>query len=75
MENNVKPIKSAEEVEQEIRSNYQKKLILKDYVIPVPNFLNDGWMSETGYFYSHKYFQNIIWQVWEWGKVILIQRS
>ena len=47
MENNVKPIKSAEEVEQEIRSDYQKKLILKDYVIPDPNFLNDGWMSEV----------------------------
>ena len=47
MENNVKPIKSDEEVEQEIRSDYQKKLILKDYVISDPNFLNDGWMSEV----------------------------
>ena len=46
MENNVKPVKTAEEVEVEIQTEYSRKLIVGDQQIPDPFVLKDGWLSE-----------------------------
>eukprot|EP00795_Rhopilema_esculentum_P010036 gene10036-biopygen12701 len=44
-ENDVKPIETAEEIEQEMQDEYMRKLVFKDYVIPDPFHL-DGWLTE-----------------------------
>ena len=45
-ENNVKPIKSAAEVQVDLRNEYQAKLLLGDYLVPDPYHLKEGWLSE-----------------------------
>ena len=45
-ENNVKPIKSAAEVQVDLRNEYQVKLLLGDYLVPDPYHLKEGWLSE-----------------------------
>ena len=45
VENNVQPVKSATEIEEEIRMEYQYKLKL-DVTIPDPYFIADGWFNE-----------------------------
>jgi hypothetical protein len=47
MENNVVPIMTAEEVENEIRQEYQKKLKLNDIDIPDPFKVETNWLSEV----------------------------
>ena len=47
MENNVMPIKTAEEVEDEIRMEYHDKLKLNDIEIPDPFKLMENWLSES----------------------------
>ena len=57
MENNVMPIKTAEEVENEISQEYQNKLKLNDIEIPDPFKLEENWIGNI--FGSHneiKYF-------------------
>ena len=49
-ENNVQPIKTAQEVEMEIQKEYVEKLILNDYVIPDPFHLDNWCSEETGIF-------------------------
>ena len=44
MENNVMPIKTAEEVENEISQEYQNKLKLNDIEIPDPFKLEENWL-------------------------------
>ena len=46
MENNVMPIKTAEEVENEISQEYQNKLKLNDIEIPDPFKLEKNWLAE-----------------------------
>ena len=38
--------KIAEEVESDLRNDYQAKLLLDSQVIPNPNHLVSGWLSE-----------------------------
>ena len=45
-ENNVKPIKSAAEVQVDLRNEYQAKLLLGDHLVPDPYHLKEGWLSE-----------------------------
>ena len=45
-ENNVQPVKTAEEVEAEIADEYKAKLSLKDFVLPDPFHIKDGWIEE-----------------------------
>ena len=45
-ENNVQPIKTAEEVECDLRNEYQLKLIIGDDVIPDPFQVSSGWCNE-----------------------------
>ena len=45
-ENNVQPIKTAEEVECDLRNKYQLKLIIGDDVIPDPFQVSSGWCNE-----------------------------
>ena len=45
-ENNVQPVKTAEEVEAEIANEYKAKLSLKDFVLPDPFHIKDGWIKE-----------------------------
>ena len=48
MENNVLPKKSsAEEVDDQLRADYQAKLLVDDTVIPDPNCLKSGWLGEV----------------------------
>ena len=44
-ENNVRPIKTAQEVEMEIQQEYSDKLVVNDFIIPDP-FCLEGWLSE-----------------------------
>ena len=44
-ENNVRPIKTAQEIEMEIMQEYKDKLVVNDYIIPDP-FCLKGWLSE-----------------------------
>ena len=46
MENNIMPIKTAEEVENEISQEYQNKLKLNDIEIPDPFKLEENWLAE-----------------------------
>ena len=39
-------MKTAEEVEEELRVEYEKKLTIGDQVIPDPYKLKDGWLTE-----------------------------
>ena len=41
-ENNVQPIKSAAEVQVDLRNEYQAKLLHSDFVMPDPCHLEDG---------------------------------
>ena len=45
-ENHVPVKKTAEEVESDLRNDYQAKLLLDSQVIPDPNHLVSGWLSE-----------------------------
>ena len=45
-ENNVKPIKTAEEVEVQLEEEYLSKLIVDDVVIPDPYKLKEDWLPE-----------------------------
>ena len=45
-ENNVQPLKTAEEVEAEIADEYKAKLSLKDFVLPDPFHIKDGWIEK-----------------------------
>lgn len=47
MENGVEPVKSAVEIDAELKAEYLNKLKLDDGVIPDPFMLSDGWMNET----------------------------
>ena len=46
MENNVRPVKTAEEVEREIQAEYANKLQLVDEHLPDPFLVTDNWLSE-----------------------------
>jgi hypothetical protein len=46
MENNVMPIKTAEEVEHDINTDYKKKLFINGVELPDPFKLSNGWLSE-----------------------------
>ena len=46
VENNVMPIKTAEEVENEISQEYQNRLKLNDIEIPDPFKLEENWLAE-----------------------------
>ena len=46
VENNVQPVKSATEIENEIRMEYQYKLKLDDTTIPDPYLIAAGWSNE-----------------------------
>ncbi|XP_065654624.1 uncharacterized protein LOC136081251 [Hydra vulgaris] len=46
MENNVMPIKTAEEVEHDINTEYKKKLFINGVELPDPFKLSNGWLSE-----------------------------
>ena len=46
IENHVPVKKTAEEVESDLRNEYQAKLLLDSQVIPDPNHLVSGWLSE-----------------------------
>nr|XP_047138959.1 uncharacterized protein LOC124814902 [Hydra vulgaris] len=46
MENNVTPIKTAEEVEHDILTEYKKKLFINGVELPDPFKLSNGWLSE-----------------------------
>ena len=47
VENNVQPVKSATEIEEEIRTEYQHKLKLDDITITDPYLITDGWFEEN----------------------------
>ena len=47
VENIVQPVKSATEIEEEIRAEYQHKLKLDEIVIPDLYVLADGWLNEN----------------------------
>ena len=46
LENNVAVIKTAEEVEAELKQEYDDKLKLDEMNIPDPFKLNNGWLDE-----------------------------
>ena len=46
VENGVEPVKSAVEVEHELRSEYTSKLKLDDVTIPDPHKITEGWLDE-----------------------------
>ena len=50
-ENHVPVKKTAEEVESDLRNDYQAKLLLDSQVIPDPNHLVSGWLSEDGIYF------------------------
>ncbi len=45
-ENNVRPIKTATEVETELHDEYHRKLVIEGKSMPDPHHLDDGWLSE-----------------------------
>ena len=45
-ENNVQPVKTAEEVEEELRLEYLAKLTIGDDMLPDPYKLQEGWLTE-----------------------------
>ena len=46
VENGVEPVKSAVEIEKEIRTEYDSKLKVDDIIIPDPYTLTEGWVDE-----------------------------
>jgi hypothetical protein len=48
IENNVQPVKTAEEVEVEIRTEYTRKLVIGDEVLPDPFFMKDWIVEDIG---------------------------
>ena len=46
IENKLAIKKTAEEVESQLRDEYQAKLLLDETLIPDPNYLVSGWLSE-----------------------------
>ena len=46
MENNVMPIKTAEEMKHEILNEYKRKLFINSVELPDSSKLSNGWLSE-----------------------------
>ena len=62
VENNVQPVKSATEIENEIRMEYQYKLKLDDTTIPDPYLIAAGWSNEQIHISEKKHY---VWSIRE----------
>ena len=58
-----KPINPADEVDVELREKYQVKLLLRDYFVPDPFQLYDGWLSKDDGILALKLCIMILWSV------------
>ena len=58
VENGVEPVKSAVEIEKEIRTEYDSKLKVDDIIIPDPYTLTEGWVDEK---YGMKFWPMVLY--------------